>query len=96
MPAQAPSACRTRPAIAQRRSDEKRRETSEQHRTPPEAVGNRAVDKLPGANPGEIKANDELHMRRRVGEYRDEQRQGGHDHMQGAERERRYRRQQRK
>ena len=42
-------------------------EKSEQHRTPPEAVGNRAVDKPAGANPSEIEAHNELHMRRRVG-----------------------------
>ena len=36
--------------------------------TPPKAVGNRAVDQLPGGNPGEMEAHDELNMRRRVGE----------------------------
>ena len=103
MPAQAPSACRTRPAISVGKDHaaphsavptEKRRETGEQYRTSPKAVGYRTVDKLPGANPGEIKAHDELHMSRRVGEDRDEQRQSRHEHVQ-AERERRYRRQQR-
>ena len=60
--------CRQRPCgAAQRRPDEKRRQPGEQHRTSPEAVGYRTVDKLPGANPGEIEAHDELHMRRRIG-----------------------------
>jgi hypothetical protein len=65
--------------LALRRPGEKRRETGEQYGTSPEAVGYRTVDKLPGANPGEIKAHNELHMRRRVGEDCDEQRQSRHD-----------------
>ena len=87
---------RERPcAGAQHRPSEKQSESGDQDRPAAEAVRHRPIDQLPRGDAPEIQAQHELHVRRAVAEHLDEDRQCRHDHVQGAERQGRNRRQQR-
>ena len=73
---------------AYQRTGEKQREPGEQHRPPPEAVGDRAVNELAGGNPDEVQRQDKLRLGGAAVEHGRDHRQHRHDHVQGRKADR--------
>ena len=73
---------------AQHRAGEKQRKSGDQHRSPPEAIGDRAVNQLPRRDAGEKQGQHQLDGAGCGVEHHGEQRQRRHQHVQRRRRNR--------